>query len=304
MALAAATLTPVSSLATQLVQAADLRPLVERVQDLMMAEPEPTDGTKPGTLTGDLVLHDVSFRHERHGRDVLRNISARISAGSTVCVLGPTGCGKSTLAQLIAGLHSPTEGSILLDGQDLAELDRGAVRLQLGVVFQDSWAPAGTLREAVLVSRTGFTDEDIWRALFQAQLAEDVLALPMGLDTRLGSGGRGLSGGQRQRLALARALLGNPKILILDEPTSALDGDTERAIETALRQLDITRIIITHRLSVAADADQLWIMDDGAITESGSPAELAQSDGWYASLLRAQAHPVSSQKLTQDTALG
>lgn len=302
MALASATLAPVSSLAAQLVTAADLRPLLDRVQDLTLAEPERSDGEDPGELSGEIIVENLSFQHERYGREVLRDISANIPAGATVCMLGPTGCGKTTLAQLIAGMYPPTKGRLLVDGKDAATLNLESLRKQVGVVFQDSWTPAGTIREAILVSRTGYTDEDIWRALFHAQLAEEILALPMGLDTRLGSGGTGLSGGQRQRLALARALLGEPQILILDEPTSALDGDTERAIETALVQLNITRIIVTHRLSIAATADQLWVMDDGELVETGSPAELAAGDGWYAQLLAAQS--VSSQRLTSDTSLG
>lgn len=302
MALAAATLAPVSSLAIQVVSAAELRPLLDRVQDLMLAEPVRTHGTDPGKLTGALQLENVSFRHERHGRDVIRNITATVAAGSTVCLLGPTGCGKSTLAQLMAGLHEPTEGQLFFDGHNLHDLQLATLRSHIGVVLQDSWAPAGTIRDAVLMSRTRFTDDDIWRALRQAQLAEEIAALPLGLDTRLGSGGTGLSGGQRQRLALARALLGQPKILILDEPTSALDGDTEQAIETTLRKQAITRIIVTHRLSIASTADQLWVMADGALTVHGSPTELASGDGWFARLLAAQR--TSFHELTPNTPLG
>lgn len=285
MGLAAATLTPVVSLSTQLISAADLRPLLDRIDDLDCAEPERTGGTHPGQLAGNIRLESLGFRHERHGRDVLQGVSGEVPAGSKVCILGPTGCGKTTLAQLLAGLHDPTEGRILLDGKDMQQLDPKLLRPQIGVVFQDNWLARGTIRDAVLAGREGYTDQEIWQALAKVQLAREIAAFPVGIDTRLGSAGTGLSGGQRQRLALARALLANPAILILDEPTSALDAQTEQRLEKVLADLSITRIIITHRLDVAADADQLWVMDNGRITERGTPAQLAEAGGWYAELL-------------------
>lgn len=286
MGLAAATLAPVTSLATQLISAADLRPLLDRVEDLEIADPERTGGKDPGQLQGNIQLDSVVFRHERHGSDILSEISGEIRSGSKLCVLGPTGCGKTTLAQLLAGLHDPTEGRILFDGNDLQEIDLQLVRPQIGMVLQDSWLSRGTIRDAVFAGREGYGNQDIWQALAKAQLAHEIADLPLGIDTQLGSSGTGLSGGQRQRLALARALLANPTILILDEPTSALDAQTERRIDEVLANLSITRIIITHRLDVAADADQIWVMDSGRITEQGSPAELAASGGWYAGLLQ------------------
>lgn len=285
MGLAAATLTPVTSLATQLMGAADLRPLLDRVEDLQSAPPERAGGQAPGNISGQISVKSLSFRHERHGREILSDIDGEVSAGSKVCILGPTGCGKSTLAQLLAGLQVPTSGQVFLDGMDLNQLDPEQVRSQIGVVFQDNWLSRGTIREAILAGRQGFEDKNVWEALARAQLATEVIALPLGIETRLGSGGSGLSGGQRQRLAWARALLADPKILILDEPTSALDARTEAMIEKVLRELSITRIVISHRLDVAADADQIWVMDSGKIIERGAPAELSLSKGWYAQLV-------------------
>lgn len=288
MALSAATLAPVGSLSIALVNAADLRPLLDRLTDLESADAERTGGRDPGMLRGEITLESVGFRHERHGAEVLAGIGGHVPAGSCVAVLGPTGGGKTTLARLLATVHPPTAGTVYLDGQDLSDLDLDAVRSQVGVVFQDNWLGRGSIRDAVLCGRRGFDDHRVWLALEHAGVDAEIRALPLGLDTRLGSGGTGLSGGQRQRLALARALLANPRILILDEPTSALDADTEAHIQRCLTHLGITRFIITHRLDIAEAADQLWVMDGGRITESGTPACLAAGAGWYARLLRAR----------------
>ncbi|WP_418908762.1 peptidase domain-containing ABC transporter [Glutamicibacter endophyticus] len=284
MGLAAATLTPLTSLATQLVGAADLRPLLDRLEDLESGEEERTVGRAPARLRGDIELERVSFRHDRHGAPILNDISGSLPAGSKLCLMGPTGCGKTTLAEILAGLRTPSSGQVRYDGMDLQELEPKATRAQVGVVFQDNWLTRGTLREAVLAGRTGYSEREIWQALARAQLAQEVIALPLGLETRLGAAGAGLSGGQRQRLALARALLAEPRLLILDEPTSALDAKTERDIDQILSQLSITRIIVTHRLDVAADADEIWVMDQGKIIERGTPEQLARAAGWYASL--------------------
>ncbi|MFC0581260.1 peptidase domain-containing ABC transporter [Micrococcoides hystricis] len=286
MALATATLAPVTSLASQLVQAAQLRPLFERIQDIELAESVTQGGVRPETCHGQFSLRGVSFRHCRHGVETIKDLTEVVPAGATVAIVGPTGCGKSTLAALLAGLHVPTQGTILLDGHEMGVLDAAWLREQIGVLQQDTWIPKGSIENALRAGRDHLTEDQLWEALRKTQLEHEVRLLPMGIQTLLGSGGTGLSGGQRQRLALARALLGNPKILILDEPTSALDLGTERAIETTLRELNITRLIVTHRLSSASAADLVWVMEAGRIVQVGAPEELANMAGWYAELLR------------------
>lgn len=290
MALATATLTPVSSLAAQLIQVADLNPMLDRIKDLETGEEDRLGGDDPGRLRGELALRGVRFRYDRNSNDVVGPVDAHVPAGSKIGILGPTGCGKSTLAHLMCGLYEPTAGTISFDGRELAGLDLASVRPQIGVVFQDNWLGTGTIRDAVLAGRVGHSDQDVWRALAQAQIATEVAGMPLGLETHVASGGGGLSGGQRQRLALARALLARPAILILDEATSALDPQTERRIDTVLAGLQVTRIIITHRLDIIADADELWVIDhSGHLVEQGSPNELVEQGGHYASLVRRSA---------------
>lgn len=300
MALTTAVLLPVSSLATQVVHAADLRPLLDRIEDVESADAAPSGGADPGALSGDIELRGIRFGYDRHSGDAIGPIDAHVRAGAKIGVLGATGSGKSTLAYLLCGLHTPTAGSILLDGHDLQELDAAAVQRQIGVVFQDSWLGTGTIREAVLAEREGYGDDAVWRALVHAQVAEEIAALPMGLETRLSAAGRGLSGGQRQRVALARALLAEPRILVLDEATSALDVRKERHVDAVLAQLQITRVIITHRLGVVADADEVWMLDErGCLVEKGPPDALGAMGGAYAEMLAA-----SSERVSPSTARG
>lgn len=284
-ALAGAVLAPLASLSTQLVLAADLRPMLERIADVTNGPAQESGHVAPGRLTGAVELRDVTFGYDARSPHVLRGVSATIPAGSKVGVIGSTGCGKSTLVSLLCGLHQPHDGSIRYDGQDLRDLDVEAVRRQLGVVLQEPWLGTGTIRDGIVFGREGFTDDDLALAAAKAGVLEEIMAMPRGFDTKLADG-RGLSTGQRQRLALARALLGDPSVLILDEATSALDVSTEARVESELRALNMTRIVIAHRLSTVADADLLLVLADGQIVESGSPSELAQRpDGVYARML-------------------
>ena len=283
-ALAAAVMAPLSSLSTQLVLAADLRPMLERVTDVANG-PGPEHGQlDPGRLTGELELREVTFGYDARSPQVLRGVCARIPAGSKVGIIGPSGCGKSTLVSLLCGLHQPASGSVVVDGHDLRALDAEAVRRQVGVVLQDPWLGTGTIRDGITFGREGFTDTDLALAAETAGVLDDIAAMPRGFDTRL-SDGRGLSTGQRQRLALARALLGDPAVLILDEATSALDVSTEARVERRLRELPMTRIVVAHRLSTVADADLLLVLEGGRVVESGTPAELALTGGVYARML-------------------
>ena len=200
--LAAACLAPLSSLSARLVSAADLKPMLERIVDVESARPEGMPGEEaPGRLTGHIELSGLGFRYDARSPFVFRGLDVTIPAGSKVAVVGSTGCGKSTLVSLLTGLHDPTEGSIRFDGLDLATLDKSAVRRQIGVVLQDPYLGLGTIREAITFGRDGFSDEDVVRAAYQAGIAEELAAMPLGLSTRVAEGGRGVSGGQRQRLA-------------------------------------------------------------------------------------------------------
>jgi ATP-binding cassette, subfamily B, bacterial len=243
-------------------------------------------------VRGDLVFDDVRFGYDADdtSRLALDGVSLKIAAGDTVAFVGSTGSGKSTLTKLLLRLYDTRPGSILLDGVPITDIALQDLRRAIGYVAQDSFLTDGTVAENIAYGMHGATREQIVAAAQAAEAHEFVSALPQGYDTQVGERGLKLSGGQRQRLALARAILKNPPILILDEATSAVDNETEAAIQRSLDRLVVgrTSLIIAHRLSTVRQATCIHVLEQGRIVESGDHAQLLARGGVYASLWRLQ----------------
>jgi ATP-binding cassette subfamily B protein len=237
-------------------------------------------------VRGEFVFDQVGFHYPTHDPSALRNFSLHVAAGETIAIVGPSGAGKSTLLNLIIGFIRPTEGRILLDQQDMAELDLRTYRQFVSVVSQETILFQGTVRENVVYGATGIRDEQVKQAIADANAAEFIDAMPNGLETLIGEEGMKLSGGQRQRLAIARALIRNPRVLILDEATSALDTASERQIQGALEYLmeGRTTFVVAHRLSTIRKADRIVVMKDGQMVEIGTHQHLVEQAGLYAHL--------------------
>jgi ABC-type bacteriocin/lantibiotic exporter with double-glycine peptidase domain len=238
------------------------------------------------TLRGSITVAGVSYRYGPDSPPVLHDVSIKIRPGEFVAFVGPSGAGKSSLLRLLLGFDSPEAGSILYDGVDLRSIDPEHLRSQLGVVLQSSRLIRGTIGENIRVGRA-LTDNQVWEAAEAAGVAATLRSLPMGLSTPIVNEGS-LSGGQRQRLVIARALAGNPAILILDEATSALDNATQAHVTACINELATTRIVIAHRLSTVRDADRIIVMERGRIVETGSPDELLRTGGLFAALAARQ----------------
>jgi ABC-type multidrug transport system fused ATPase/permease subunit len=235
---------------------------------------------------------EVRFRYEGAERDAVRGVSLSIRHGEFVAIVGPNGCGKTTLASLLTRLFDPTEGCVRIDGIDLRAASLVSLRRQVGVVPQEPLLVRGTIRENILLGLDGGPgmDRAIDRALGLAHAAQFVAALPKGLDNELGEGGSGLSGGQRQRLAIARALMRDPSVLILDEATSQIDAESEAQISAAIDEFrrGRTLVAIAHRLSTVRSADRIVVMDDGAILDAGTHGELLARCELYQRLVATQ----------------
>lgn len=243
----------------------------------------------PSQVQGELVFQNISFAYP-HRSAVLKNVSLRVPAGQTIGIVGATGSGKSTLVKLLLRLYEWDSGDILLDGVDLRKYFLGDLRRSVGLVSQDVFLFHGTVRENIAYGSSDATLAQIERAANLAEAEEFINQLPQGYDTIIGERGQKLSGGQRQRLAIARAILKNPPILILDEATSAVDNETEAAIVRSLEKItkNRTTITIAHRLSTVRYADQIYVLENGMVQEMGNHESLLAHQGLYAKLWRVQ----------------
>lgn len=243
--------------------------------------PFPRDGVR-----GEVRFSGVSYRYPDADVDVLVDVDLHVSPGETLALVGETGSGKSTVGALLVRLADPTAGRITIDGVDLRDIAPADLARVIGVVTQETYLAHTSIAENLREAKPDATDAELWAALDAAQVDEVVRALPDGLETVVGARGHRFSGGERQRIAVARTLLGNPRVLILDEATSALDNETERELQTALDRLIVgrTTVTIAHRLSTIAGADEIVVLDHGRVIERGTHAGLIAQGGAYAAL--------------------
>ncbi|MEO0755805.1 MAG: NHLP bacteriocin export ABC transporter permease/ATPase subunit [Cyanobacteria bacterium J06648_16] len=277
-----------TSLSQTLIEVLDVVPLWMRSQPILTATPEiTTQKADPGKLSGAFCVDHVTFRYREDGPLILDDVTVEANPGEFIALVGPSGSGKSTVMRLLLGFETPQSGTVYFDGQDLSGLDVSAVRRQLGVVLQNGRINAGSIFENISGGALISLD-DAWRAAEMAGFAEDVRSFPMEMHTVISEGGGNLSGGQRQRLIIARALALNPKILLLDEATSALDNRTQAIVSESLDRLNVTRIVVAHRLSTIRNADKIYVIKAGRVVQQGSFDELAAQSGTFAQLIKRQ----------------
>jgi ABC-type multidrug transport system fused ATPase/permease subunit len=283
---------PVKDLASMTSVIAQTAVALERIQKILSADdiiPERADATDPGRAKGAVTVDHVAFGYGDDA-EVLRDVSFTIEPGQVVGVVGPTGCGKSTVLSLIPRFYDPTSGHVLIDGADVTTYKLAALRAQVGFVLQETVLFRGTIRENIAYGRPGASDEEVIAAAKLANADEFISRMPHGYDSVVGERGDTLSGGQRQRIGIARAVIRDSPIMILDEPTAALDTESERLVIEGLERLmkGRTVIMIAHRLSTIRDADKTIVLKDGVVAEEGTNDELIARGGVYAELHRIQ----------------
>ncbi|GAA1161587.1 peptidase domain-containing ABC transporter [Ornithinicoccus hortensis] len=288
-ALSGAALAPIGQLGNSLQAMQTVRVHLDRIKDVLDEEPESVgQGDARPVLKGSIELEDVSFAYAQNAPLALDRVNVSVPAGGRVAVVGYSGSGKSTLARVLTGLLPPTSGNVSMDGHPLQSLDLEWLRSQCGVVTQSPSLLSGDIRANITLADPEATDEDVVLAASLACLHDDIVAMPLGYSTPLGDEGVGLSGGQLQRLALARALVHRPRILVLDEATSHLDARTEQQVFGRLRDLACTQVIVAHRLSTVRDADQIVVLHHGEVVDTGTHEELVRRCPHYADLVAHQ----------------
>jgi ABC-type multidrug transport system fused ATPase/permease subunit len=279
-----------SNIGSQLTEAFAGLDRTEELMNMGVEDDETIRTVKIGTIKGDIEFKDVSFAYEE-GKEVLKNVSFSAPAGSVTALVGTSGSGKSTIAGLAASFLVQQAGTISVDGNDLSKVSLESYRSQLGVVLQDDFLFDGTIRENIMFAKPDATDQELEAAITGAYVSEFSTKFEKGLDTVIGERGIKLSGGQRQRVTIARAILANPRILILDEATSSLDTESESLIQESLKQLlkGRTTFVIAHRLSTIRQANQILVIEEGQIAERGKHEELIEKKGRYFELYTYQA---------------
>jgi ATP-binding cassette, subfamily B, bacterial HlyB/CyaB len=287
-------LSPVLSLTNLWDELQEVLISVERLDDVFSAQPE-EDAENPmlvlPPLRGEIHFDNVTFRYSADDdRNILQNISFTAKPGETIAIVGRSGSGKTTLIKLLQGLYYPTSGNLWLDGHDISHVSPQSLRSQLGIVPQDCYLFSGTILDNITLYRPEYEIEQATKAAKLAEAHAFIQSLPLGYNTKVGERGANLSGGQRQRIAIARALLGEPKVLILDEATSALDTESEKRFQQNLERLSKNRttFIIAHRLSTVRNADCILVLDRGILIEKGNHEELMQNKGLYYHLAQQQ----------------
>ena len=278
----------VSSISTTVTDILGIVPLWERAKPILQTKPEyEPHRVNPGQLQSGVVLERVTFRYRDEGLPVLNDITLCAQPGEFVAIVGPSGSGKSTIVRLLLGFETPNSGRVYYDGKDLASLDLVAVRRQLGVVLQSGRIGSGSIFENITAGALVSHDR-AWEAARMAGFAEDIEQMPMKMHTVISEGGTNLSGGQKQRLLIARALVNQPKIIVMDEATSSLDNRTQGIVVESLDKLKATRIVIAHRLSTIRHADRIYVVEAGRVVQVGTFEELVQQEGLFAQLVARQ----------------
>ncbi|MBR1669805.1 MAG: ATP-binding cassette domain-containing protein [Butyrivibrio sp.] len=268
---------------------ASLKPVLDLAEPILKTEPEKTLKKDIATkINGSIEMNGVFFRYGEMSPYILENFSLKIKAGEYVAIVGKTGCGKSTLVRLLLGFEKPEKGVVFYDGKDIQRIDLKSLRRKIGSVIQDGKLFYGDIFQNIAIASEKLTRDEAWEAAEMAGIADDIRAMPMGMNTIISEGQGGISGGQKQRLLIARAVASKPKVLIFDEATSALDNITQKQISNALDGLKCTRIVIAHRLSTIKNCDRILVMDHGRIVEQGSYEDLMEQKGYFCELVERQ----------------